>query len=217
MENQTTALVRVQPEIDPQVVAFHEQAVGLLEYAERRVIATIEDLKPATEDLAAIANIKKALEGLRVEYVKPLQDHVKAINETFRQLMEPILAADMITRAKVLAFQAKIEILKQAQEKVNHLREEAAVLDATIHGGELSEPTELIPVQAAVPTRTVTDMGTAGQRKLWKWEVVDFALLPDDFKVPNPGLLTAAVRGGKREIPGVEIYEEAVLTVRAGR
>ena len=43
-----TALVKVKPEADAEVQSFYSQALGLLGYAEQRVIATTDDLKPAT-------------------------------------------------------------------------------------------------------------------------------------------------------------------------
>ncbi|GAI94168.1 unnamed protein product, partial [marine sediment metagenome] len=49
----------------------------------------------------------------------------------------------------------------------------------------------------------------------WKWEVVDFALVPDSYKMINSGVLTPVVKAskGKIEIPGIRIFNEPIIAV----
>lgn len=51
-------------------------------------------------------------------------------------------------------------------------------------------------------------------RSKWSWEVTDITKVPAEYLKVNEALLTAAVRGGKREIKGVRIYEEKILHIR---
>jgi len=211
-----TAIVRVKPEQDIEVQSFYDQALKLAEYAEARDIAIIEDLKPATDDLSIIARVKKALEAKRKEFIQPLQDHIKEINDAFKRLMEPIEIADKTTRSKILAFQQEQERIRREQEEVNRLRMEAAQKEMELKG-ELSELVSLVEVSPEAPKRVSTDMGTAGQRDNWKWEVVDFALVPDGYKMINSGVLTPVVKAskGKITIPGIRIYNEPIIAVNA--
>lgn len=213
MEEQTdTAVVKISPGRAPEIIVLCNEAFELREFAEARVITEVAHLTPATEDLSIIARLKKALEEKRKEYIKPLQDHVKAINDAFKFLMEPIEVADQVTRKKILAFQAEQERIRQEQERINALRIEAAKKEMELKG-ELTEPVDLVEVIPEAPDRVETDLGASGMATIWKFEVVDFALLPDRFKMENATLIGKVVRAGEREIPGVRIWSEKNLRV----
>ena len=211
----TTALVKVNPQNDTEVMAFYNEALELLRYAESRVIATAEDLKPATDDLSIIAKIKRGMEEKRKDYLRPFQDHIKETNAAFQTLMEPIEQADKTTRQKILAFQAEQERIRREQEEINRLRMEAARKDAALHNGEISESVNLVEVVPEAPKRVSTDMGTVGQRMIRKWEVIDFSAVPDEFKLIDAGKITKVVKAGIGSISGIRIYEEPILTVNA--
>jgi len=216
LNSTTTAIVRVKPEQDIEVRSFYDQALKLAEYAEARQIAIAEDLKPATNDLSIIAKVKKALEEKKKEYIKPLQDHVKEINEAFKTLLNPIEQADRITRQKILSFQQEQDRLHREQEEINRQKAELEAREAALNGREV-EPVEMVEVTPEAPKRVSTDMGTTGLRDNWKWEVVDFALVPDSYKMINSGVLTPVVKAskGKIEIPGIRIYNEPIIAVNA--
>ncbi len=212
-----TALVKVRPEIDIQVLSFLAESNRLRDYAEARIITTAEDLKPATNDLSIIAKVKKGMEERRREYIRPLDDHKKAINDAFKMLMLPIETADKVTREKVLAFNAEQDRIRREQEEINRLRMEAAQKDAALHNGEISEPVNLVEVITEVAKRTTTDMGSSGMRDNWKWEVVDINLVPREYLMINAGMLTPIVKAskGKIVIPGVRMFNEPILAVNA--
>jgi len=208
-----TALVNINPAADTLVMACYWEALKAKEYAEERVIATVDDLKPATDDLSLIAKLKKAMEEKRKEYVKPLQDHVKAINEAFKTLMEPIETADQITRGKILAFQLQQKLIREAQEKINALRLEAAQRDAALHNGELSESVNLVEVIPPVATTTRTELGSTGIAKIRKWEVEDLSKVPLDYLMIDAAKVGKVVRAGIPSIPGIRIWLEDSLRV----
>lgn len=209
-----TAIVKVKPEQDIEVQSFYDQALRLREHSEQRVITTVDDLKPATDDLSIIAKVKKGMEAKRKEYVKPLQEHVKEVNEAFKMLMEPIEIADRTTRGKILTFQQEQERIRREQEEINRKRMEAAEAEMRLKG-ELSEPVNLVEVAPEPAKRVSTEMGTSGVATIWKFEVIDFSLLPDRFKMENATLIGKVVRAGEREIPGVKIWSEDTLRVKA--
>ena len=221
MENTTstltetpTALVKVKPEADAQVMVFYNEALKIKDYAEARVIVTADDLKPATDDLSIIARFKKAFEEKRKEYVKPLQDHTKAINDAFKMLVEPIETADQVTRGKILAFQLKQKLIREEQEKINALRLEAAQKEMELKG-ELTESVNLVEVIPPVPTRTQTDMGSSGMRDSWTYEVIDFASLPNEYKMTDTAMLNAIAKKhhDQKLIPGVRFFNKPILVV----
>lgn len=208
----TTALVKINPQEDAEIKSYHDEALKILEFAEKRVISSVEGLKLATDDLSVIANMKKAIEGKRKEYVQPLQEHVKDVNNAFKVFMEPIEQADRLTRVKILDYQREQERIRQEQEEINRKRMEAAEAEMRLKG-ELTESVNLVEVSEEAPKKIHTGMGTVGQRMIRKYRVVDFALLPDQYKIENSALLNKVVKAGIPSIPGIEIYEEPIITV----
>ena len=214
--NQSTVLVKIKPEADIQVMAFYNEALKAKEYAEARVIVTVDDLKPAAVDLSLIAKLKKAIEEKRKEYVKPLQDHVKTINDAFKTLMEPIETADTVTRNKIIAFQLKQKVIREEQERINALRLEAAQKEMELKG-ELTESVNLVEVALGPVKRVSTNMGSTGMVDHWKYEVIDFIALPNEYKVADTAMLNSIAKKhhDQKQIPGVRFYNEPIITVRA--
>ncbi|MBA7627680.1 hypothetical protein ES703_35147 [subsurface metagenome] len=210
-----TALA-LRPGEDLEAHGYFEEALKLLKYAEGRVIATVEDNKAANDDLSLISKLKKAMENKRRSLLDPLKAEAEAIRETYSTLMDPVFRADKITRDKMLAYDAKQRQIRAEQEEINRKRREAAEAEMRLKG-ELSESVNLVEV-APEPAKSVsTEMGTTGMTDHWKWEVVDFALLPDEYKVVDSSLLTAVAKKhhDQKPVPGVRFYNEPIIAVRA--
>lgn len=211
----TEAAVALRPGEDIEARSYYEEALRALDYAEKRVITTIDHVKAATDDLALISKLKKVMENKRRSLLDPLKLQAEAIRETYSSLMDPIIKADRITREKMLAFSREQERIRWEQEEINRKRQEAAEAEMRLKG-ELSEPVGLVEV-APEPAKSVsTDMGSTGMTDHWKYEVVDFALLPDEYKVVDGALLTAVARKhhDQKQIPGVRFYNEPYIAVR---
>lgn len=208
-------LTIVKPGNIPEVVAFYNQSVALQRFAETRVILTNDDLIPATEDLTIIAKVKKGMEAKRKEYLQPFQDHIKDTNEAYKLLMSPIEQADKLTRDKILAFKAEQEHKRREVEAIEAEKLALARREAALNGGEITiDLTPLIKPEA-VPDRVTTDVGSAGMRDHWVFEVQDFSLLPDEYKIPDATKIGKVVRAGLHTIPGVKIWSKKTLSVMA--
>ena len=209
-----TALIQVNPQMDNAVIALHEQSLKLEQYATTLVITNNDDVKSATNDLSIISGLKKAIEEKRKEYTQPINDHLKAVNEAFKTFVEPLYRADRITRDKMLEYHQEQERIRLEQEEINRKRMEAAEAEMKLTG-ELSESVNLVEVIPEVPKRTSTDMGTAGLRDNWKYEVVDFASLPDEFKIADTAMLNSIAKKhhDQKQIPGVRFYNEPIIAV----
>lgn len=209
-----TTLTVIDPNTDLEIQKLHGEAVKLENYAKSRVITTKEDLKPATNDLTIIARLKKAFESRRHEIIAPLQQQIKTVNAAFESITLPILSADNITRVKILEFQRQEDVKRQKQEEINELRMTAARKEAALKGGEITESVDLVEVDAEVPKRVSTDMGSTGQRMIPKWEEINFAEVPDEYKMLDSAKIGKVVRAGLRNIPGIRIWEEPTLVVK---
>lgn len=210
-----TALV-LRPGEDVEAHGYFEEALEFLKYAEARVIASVEDVKAATNDLALISKLRKVMENKRKSLLDPLRLQADAIRETYTYLMTPVLKADKVTRDKMLAFDAEQRRIRQEQEDINRKRTEAAEAEMRLKG-ELTESVNLVEV-APEPAKSIsTDMGTTGMTDSWKYEVIDFAQLPDEYKVVDGAMLTAIARKhhDQKQVNGVRFYNEPFITVRA--
>ncbi|MBA7684472.1 hypothetical protein ES703_92868 [subsurface metagenome] len=83
--------------------------------------------------------------------------------------------------------------------------------------GELTESVNLVEVAPEAPKSVSTDMGTSGMTDSWKYEVFDFALLPDEYKVPDTAMLNSIAKKhhDQKQVPGVRFFNEPFITVRA--
>jgi len=207
-----TALIQIRPDTDEKVVSLYQEAVKLQQYAEVRVIQSDSDIKVATDDLSIIAKLKKAIEEKRKEYISPINEHLKSVNDAFKQFTEPLIQADTITRQKVLSYRKEQERIRQEQERINQLRLEAAQAEMKLKG-ELTETVELVDVKPEAPRHYRAEMGVLGTAKVAKFELVDFSLVPNEYKMLDSVKVGRVVRAGLRNIPGLRIWEEKSLRV----
>jgi len=209
---ETTAIVRIKPDLDEVVKALWREASSLQQYAESRIIADVEDIKVATNDLSLIAKLKKAIEEKRKEYVGPINEHLKSINDAFKLFTEPLNSADSITRQKILDYRKEQERIRLEQERINELRLEAAQKEAALHSGEITESVNLIKVMPEAPKHVYTDMGTSTTMKVWRFEIIDFSLLADQYKLPDMVKIRKVITAGAT-IAGVRAWQEESLRV----
>ena len=210
--NEETAIIQVRPQGDLAVTKLYAEAVRLEHYATALIIASDSDVLISTHDLSIMAGLKKAIEEKRKEYIQPINDHLKAINEVFKDFTQPLVNADKVTRDKILRYRAEQERQRREQEEINRLRMEAAKKEMELKG-ELSEPVDLVEVAPPMRNHFRTDMGTLGTMAVHKWEVIDFSLVPDQYKIIDATKVGKVVRAGLRSIPGIHIYSEETLRV----
>ena len=204
-----------RPGSDMEVIGHFGEALRVLEFAKARVIATVEDVKLTNDDLALISKLKKAMETKRKSLLDPLKAQSDAIRETYTFLMAPVLEAGEIYREKMLAYNAEQDRIRKEQEEINRKRQEAAEQEMRLKG-ELSESVGLVEVMPEASKKVSTELGSSGQRDNWKWQVEDFALLPDEYKVVDGSMLTAVAKKhhDQKQVPGVRFYNKPIITVR---
>ncbi len=214
-----SALITIETQVGrpaPELLTLYLEAAGLLEFAKARVISTNADLKPATDDLAIILTCRKGMETRKGEIVRPLREKLDLVYQAFNDLMFPVLEAERLTKEKVKVFESDqarkaAEAARIEDEKFRLAQEEAA-----LKGGEITVPLETVEAPPPVPERTRTGMGTLSGRDNWKARVIDFAKLPDEFKIPDMAALHAKARStkGTAVIPGVEFFNDRTFQVR---
>jgi colicin import membrane protein len=97
--------------------------------------------------------------------------------------------------------------------------EEAKAAEAAAREAEQAAHDAPLPdvpeVQVAEPGTLRSPSGSASTRKTWTFEVEDPAKVPEAYKTVNEKAIREAVRRGERSIPGVRIFQETGLAVRA--
>jgi len=211
----SVAVINIAPADDLVVCNLREEIVKLSNYATFRVIKCDEDLTPATDDLALIARLKKALKEKQDEYVKPIKAHLDKVQFVFKDLLACLDDIDKTNREKIAAYRAE-QLRKQREaDEINRQKEELARKEAAFNGtGEFTVDTT--PVEAPAPVKKVsTNMGTVSTARVWKYEIVDPSQIPEEYKVIDYAKITKVVKAGCRNIPGVRIYEEETIRVMA--
>jgi hypothetical protein len=207
------ALIQVKPDLDRSVVAIYEESCKLLGYAQSRSVKTAEDAKLATDDLAIIANLKKAIEAKRKDYTGPINEHLKAVNQAFQEFTQPLKDADEANRLKILRYEKEQRLNREEQERINRLRIEAAEAEMKLKG-ELTESVNVVEVQAPPAKIIRASMGKASTFNIWKWEVVDIDQVPKMYLVPDAPKIKKMVEAGG-SIPGIRAWQEPSLKVTA--
>ena len=208
-----TVLIKVEPMKDPAVFALLEEAAKLQQYAELVIIEGAEDIKSATNDLTIIQQLKKRIVEKQKEYLEPINEHIDNVKHAFRLLLDPLTIADDVTRKKILAYREERRKKQEAEAEAFRLHQQAAELEAQARGEAPPEPGPFIPA-IVQPGMYRSDIGNLGTTKVWKFEVADFDLLPNDYKLPDMVKIRKVITAGA-SIPGVKAWQEESLRVNS--
>ena len=217
-----TATLQINPTLDPKVIAFQEEVRSICAFMEKAVVSSREDAARITEDLAIVSTLTKTIDAKRREFTDPLRRHQSAINDLFATLTGPLAEAYKAGKRKIIEYNQDQERIRQEAElKARAAAAASAALAPAVRQvdsatGEVTNAPPLLPapVLPDEPQRTVrTELGTASQRMIPKYRVINFADLPDDYKVENTALLNSTVKAGIRAIRGVEIWLEPDIRI----
>ena len=217
-----TATLQINPTLDPKVIAFQEEVRSICAFMEKAVVSSKEDATRITEDLAIVSTLTKTIDAKRREYTDPLRRHEHAINDLFATLTGPLATAYKAGKGKIIEYnQDQDRIRQQAELTARAAAAASAALAPAVRQvdsatGEITNapPPLPAPVLPDEPQRTVrTEMGTASQRMIPRVKVIDFAALPDEYKIANQPLLNSMVQKGIRAIRGCEIWLERDIRI----
>jgi hypothetical protein len=202
-------------ENDERVQDVVQGSLELVERAESIEITDDESDVVAAEFLAQVKTARKRVDELRHWFTDPLETQKKAIIARFKATDAPLEQAQKIVGGKHIAYQReKQEAARKEQERLRKMaeaRQERAEKRAEEKGLEAPAPIIPMPTVEAPPKTIHTAAGAVTTRTVWRHEVIDFAALPEEYKVADEVKLGKVVRAGVREIPGVRIFEEMVV------
>ena len=205
--------------IDAQKKEIEQSTIALVARATRFEITDPASLQKSSGILSDIATAKKRANDLRFSLTKPLDESKKRIMALFSPFIDQFEKATKIIKDKVRDYYFEQEEKARQAEKERLLAEAKREEEIKKAQEEDREPVvEEIPVipEVKVPEKTVKGVagGSMTVKKIWKFEVVDEKLIPNEYRIVSEQLINEAIRNGAREISGVKIYEDKVVSVR---
>lgn len=173
-----------------------------------RPIQTDEEADAYTETAKTIKDVLRDADAAFTPEKEPWLSGGRTV-ETFFSFRATLKAKAAKAVAAVNAWQtAKLAAQRRADAAAaEQARREAALFD---------EPAPIIaPTVAKEAARVVTASGTkATASTYWKGDVVDPEKVPRQYLMVNQAAIDAAIKGGARDIPGVDIHESVRTSIR---
>lgn len=183
--------------------------------------------------LKDICDYKKAVEKQKKELTAPLKKEAKEIDDKFKQPLQFLNEADALVRSKINFFlneqKRKIEEAAAAAKKIEEDKalEQAEKLEQLKAGaGEYDDVTRAAMIEAitdkqdkiindtAKTEKINQSSATSTVRQIWTFRVVDFSKIPADYLILDEKKVRDAIRGGCRDITGLEIFQQSQVAVK---
>jgi hypothetical protein len=208
-----------------------EQLVSpLVTQARSLAIETTDDYENASAFLQLIAERKQKVGEVFDPIVeKAHAAHKEAVAQR-NKLLDPLRVIELDVKNKIARFRSDQERKRRAEEL--RLQEEAhqkAEADALAQAEQLQaagepelagmviEEAVAAPAPVVVLPSTVPKQDGISGRTNWKYRITDEAVIPREYLSPDPVKIGAVVRAQKSlaRIPGIEVYPEESVSVRA--
>lgn len=184
-----------------EIQVMEKQVLPLVVQAGQYTIKSVEDVDKSSEFLKRVRDTERQIEAKRLEFTKPLNQSLRAINATFKQLKEPLVEARLVLTDKILSWK-KAETARLEKEEARRRK----IQESHVKRGHIVEA----PVVLDRPEKTI---GNTRTRKVWTFEVQDLGKVPNMYKEINTSLVREAIRQGVRAIKGIVIYQEEKLSI----
>lgn len=195
--------------IDHAALVKEATEAAALVPTEIRAIETDEEAGAYTDTAADIKALLKSMEAAFKVEKAPWLEGGRTVDAFFTGLAQPL--KDAVARV-VAALNARQSALLAARRKAEAEEAERARKEAIA----FDEPAPVVaPVVVKEAARVVSMSGAKAAASIkWRPRVVDFEKVPRHYLMVNEKALQAAVDGGQRSIPGVEVYEEVRTSIR---
>jgi hypothetical protein len=212
----------------PEASTAMQLAADCSAYATNVVVADDTDFTARSNDLALIKSAQKRVEELRVSMTKPLLEAQRRINDFFRGPADKLVAAEHAIKKALVSFdterrrqaaEAQARADEAARKERERLEREAAKLEVkgkTEQAETKRQLAETIVAPVVAPPPPAAPKGQAF-RLVWKFQVLDPALVPDLYKTVDETKIRKVVGALKDQanIPGVKIWSERDMSSRA--
>jgi len=186
---------------DKEVQIMEKQVSPLVAQAGKYIVESVEDVDKSSEFLKKVRDTEREIEAKRLEFTKPLNQSLRAINATFKQLKEPLVEARQVLTNKILDWK-RAETARLEKEEARRRK----IQESHVKRGHTVEA----PVVLDRPEKTI---GNTRTTKFWTFEVQDLGQIPREYMVIDNVAVRKAIREGVREIRGLKIYQDERLSI----
>lgn len=177
---------------------------ALLDGAKKQQVATQADSDVANVMLKKLAAAAKIIKQRFDEIMRPQNEALKKaralrdeilvpIDTTKRELSQRVLDWRDAEQRRIDAERAKAEAEEERRRKIQEAH--------AAKGHQVNAPTRVarpLPVEVRDTTKI---------RRRWTYEITDESQIPRQYLTVDRGAIQRAVQTGKREIPGVNIFQ----------
>jgi len=191
-----------------ELAVIQESGAALIAMANHHGVENQTEADEANEILKKITHGLKLMEEKRKSFTAPLNQSLKEINETFKQMALPVNAAKTALSDRLMSWRRQ-EQARIDEERAKAVREEERrrkIQEAHAAKGHVVKE-DITPVAKPIPF-SVND--TTKTRLTWTYEIEDDTKIPRDYLTVNGPAITQAVRAGVRDIPGVKIFQKEI-------
>jgi hypothetical protein len=212
---------------DPSLQEFVASSQSAAVYVDGLVIASPEAYEGAAVELAHIKGKRKSLEELRKSLTRPLDEAKAKIMDLFRvpdQRLEKaeaglkralVVFADA-QEAKRRAEQARLDELARREREKLQRQADAAAARGRDERAAVLEATAAVVV-APIAQSVAPKLGGLGFRSVWRYEVINPALVPREYLMLDEvklGKVVSALKGDTN-IAGIKPREDRIASSRA--
>jgi len=199
--------------------SFMETGEALLNQAQSIEILDKPEYEEGAKLFAQIKSFKKTIDTQRKELIKLPYDYVRRVNAFAKEISKPLDDAETVIKQKLIDYEAKKELERREQEK--KAEEERKRLQERLNKEAQEKGVEAVILPEVMFPKEEknivhTESGdTVYTRNVWDFEIVDFAQVPDEYKVIDEKKVRQAInRLGIREIPGLRIFQKKTIVKR---
>lgn len=209
----------------PNTAELTKESSIIVQRANALAVASGEEFRIASEELRGIKTYRKRVDDTFGPLVKSAHEAHKQLLATKATFDGPAAQAETIIKRKMGDWE--LAERKRAAEEERRLREEArkveeerrlAEAEALEAQGQDEQAEAVIAAPAPAPVVVVRPdipkVQGVSVRKSWKFRIVNAALIPRQYLIPDEKRIGEHARSMKEtaSIAGVEFYEEAVTS-----
>lgn len=221
---------------DQEVTKMREEANQLLFVSEEMAkITNAQEEAKAVEFLSQVKRRWKMVDEKRKEYVKPLNEVVKKVNDDFKNILTPLETIEAIVKKGMTAYRSaedfkakealRIEAEQKAKQAINEIKYGDGLTDENLQNAkEAAKAVSIASVEAPRVVKSTESGGSASFRKDWKFEIINKYEIPTSIQKEvlelafEKGLFDQVIRqhikAEEHEIPGVRIWPESTPIIR---
>jgi hypothetical protein len=206
---------------------IQQKASGIAERAAAHVVTDQESYDVATNTLKGLKVMMKEIESTFDPIASKAHSAWKEVLAQKKRHLDPLETADKILRRKAADWFAiedgkrkaeerrlEAEARKKAEDEVlarAQFLQDAGLKD--VAANVMEQPLRVAPV---IPVAPAPEKNGMGMREVWSFEIVDEALLPREFLMPDESHIRKTVNANKgaTNIPGVKVTSRKDVTVR---